>query len=58
MANPQPTPQLQAAWALHQARKHRHHPNCRCGKYHGHCTAADAMWTAKMNQYLEALSDP
>lgn len=57
MAQPQPTPQLKAAYALHQARKHRHHPDCRCGRYDGHCSAADAMWTQKMNIALEALLD-
>ena len=55
MAQPEPTPQLKAAYALHQARKHRHHKDCRCGRYDGHCTAADAMWTAKMNTALEAI---
>lgn len=53
----EPTLQLQAAYALHQARKYRHHKHCRCGRYHGYCSAADAMWTSKMNRYLEALSD-
>lgn len=46
-------------WALHQARKHRHHPNCRCMRYGGlYCTAADALWSRAVDRELEKLSGP
>lgn len=47
------TPQLRAAYALSQSRKHRHHRDCRCRMYGGSfCSAADAMWQEKLNQAL------
>ena len=51
------TPQLRAAFALHQSRRYRHHKTCQCGMYGGRfCTAADAMWQQRLNNELEALS--
>lgn len=48
------TPQLRAAYALAQARKYRHHRDCRCRMWQKTaCSAADAMWTAKMDNAIE-----
>lgn len=48
------TPQLRAAYALAQARKYRHHRDCFCRMYQRvACSAADAMWTAKLNAALD-----
>ena len=48
------TPQLRAAYALSQSRKHRHHRECRCRMYAGSfCSAADAMWQEKLNIALQ-----
>lgn len=57
MAEPEPTPQLRAAYALHMARQYRHHKNCRCGVYHGFCSAADALWTRAMDRELELMCE-
>jgi hypothetical protein len=60
-ATPEPTPQLRAAYALSQARKHRHHRDCRCrlfdrnGIDRGFCNAADAMWQNRMNLALDEI---
>jgi hypothetical protein len=52
-----PTPQLRAAYSLHQARLHRHHKHCQCRKYHGDgCNATDALWTRAMDRELEQLN--
>jgi len=56
-ASQQATPQLKIMYALHMARQYRHHRNCQCGTYHGAgCTAADARWTAVLDQELDKLS--
>ena len=48
------TPQLRAIYALAQARKYRHHPDCQCRKYQRTaCTAAAALWENAMNRELE-----
>lgn len=55
--DPKPTPELRAAWSLHQARLYRHHKYCHCRVYHGQgCNAADALHTGEMDRQLEQLS--
>lgn len=50
------TPQLRVMYALSEARKARHHKDCHCGMYQKvACSAADALWTQKMNHELEKL---
>ena len=49
------TPQLRIMAALAESRRHRHHRHCRCRRYgHQFCSAADALWQAKLNRELEA----
>ena len=58
MAVLQSTPQLRAALGLSEARKARHHKHCNCRAFGGRaCTAADALWTQKMNVELDHLLD-
>ena len=49
------TPQLRVKYALHKARQFRHHPDCRCGMWHGACSQGDFEWTQAMNDELEAM---
>lgn len=49
------TPQLRVVHALAEARKVRHHPDCRCGVFKSFCNQADALWQNRMNRELEAL---
>lgn len=50
------TPQLRAAWALHQARQYRCHKRCYCGRYDGtYCSDMDALWSKRINDELEAI---
>ena len=41
------------AYCLHQARANRHHPDCRCGRHEGYCTAADQLWSRAADRELE-----
>ena len=51
------TPQLRVMYALSEARKARHHKDCFCRRFQNTaCSAADALWTQKMNNELEALA--
>ena len=51
------TPQLRATYALAEARKRRHHPDCRCRMWQKTaCNAADALWTQKMDVELERIA--
>lgn len=51
------TPQLRAAFALSQARKHRHHKDCHCRMFErSFCNAADALWQHKLNRELETIA--
>lgn len=53
----QSTPQLRATYALAEARKRRHHPDCRCRMWNRvACNAADALWTQKMDVELERIA--
>lgn len=52
------TPQLRAIHALAQARKYRHHPDCRCRMFQGSfCNATDALWQNAMNRELDKIRD-
>lgn len=43
-------------FALAEARKARHHKHCNCRMYQKTaCSAADALWTAKLNNEIEAI---
>lgn len=49
-------PQLRAMYALAEARKRRHHPDCRCLMWQKtNCNAAAALWEQKMNVELERM---
>jgi hypothetical protein len=50
-------PQVAALKALQEARKHRHHPDCRCFRYQRlYCTPADAVWQNAVNRELSNLA--
>ena len=52
--SPQDSPQARITVALAMARKYRHHRDCFCRMYQRvACSAADAMWTAKLNAALD-----
>lgn len=49
------TPQLRVLYALAEARRARHHDNCRCRRFDGlYCNAADALWSNKIDRELQA----
>lgn len=49
------TPQLRIMAALAESRRHRHHRHCHCRRFaQQFCSAADALWQAKLNRELEA----
>ena len=51
------TPQLRIVAALSEARKARHHRDCHCRMFQRQfCNAVDALFQAKLNRELEALS--
>lgn len=56
----QSTPELRVMFALAEARKARHHKDCHCRMFQKTaCSAADALWTQKMNRELESITrDP
>lgn len=52
-----PTPKNRLATALHYARYHRHHPDCRCGEYRNaagepFCTREEANWSSMLDRIL------
>lgn len=55
----QSTPQLRIVAALAESRRARHHRDCQCRRFdHQFCSAADALWQAKLNRELEAWRRP
>ena len=50
----QSTPELRVLHALAEARKARHHKDCRCRMFDRQfCNAADALWQNRMNRFLD-----
>ena len=50
----QSTPELRVLHALAEARKARHHKDCRCRMFDKQfCNAADALWQNRLNRFLD-----
>jgi len=48
-------PENRVVIALAHARRHKHHPDCRCRRYQGYCTPSHKMWCLAVDRELSTI---